>query len=108
MISHTQTLEYELYFKTLSYYLNNCTQETVFCKSEWFIKIGRERHGVEDCVFDFRISNHWLIWIMKSLNFLLLFVGKEKKREKLLEIVDPGVGFEKGRFDAPLNDYGTP
>jgi len=45
---------------------------------------------------------------MKSLNFLLLFVGKEKKREKLLEIVDPGVGFEKGRFDAPLNDYGTP
>ena len=24
-----------------------------------------------------------------------------KKREKPLEIVDPGVGFEKGRFDAP-------
>jgi len=52
------------------------------------------------CAPDFRVSIHLLVLNLKSLNFLLLFLGREKER-KTLEIVDPGVGFEKGRFDAP-------
>ena len=58
-------------------------------------------HNFMECVlliFGYQSIN-WF-WTFNLWTFYFYF-WEGKKREKPLEIVDPGVGFEKRRFDAP-------